>query len=244
MKVVEFLINKFLWIRVLFLIKFNSNIDKKPRILNTTHELTFIDDFKKNTLLRDLWRTDFFYGLQVDPVNIITDNNAPDIIYTNVNHVISDGKIYLYTKKENVKYNDPKLGSWTIPYSSGQIQQLKFEQKYGYFEASISLSELSGAKPDFSLCTKLHNDLHILEHLNSKLLKDNLNVYGIDWQSNYIKFYWNNILVKIIYNKDILKEYTNPMFISINNGIDISLDSKIELPSVIAIDWVRVWTKR
>lgn len=280
-KTLEYIINWLLWARIHVLIFIGYNFDRKPKNLNVTSELSFLDDFNKKELNRDHWRTDNYYGFPIHPSNIVDHNKAPDVIYTDTNHIMSDGKIYMYTKKENINYRyvdwDGKdWGSWVIPYSSGQIQHQRFEQLYGYFEASIAISNTPGTWPAFWLCSK-HSwppEIDIFEaytgkkpnyfesnvHYNfmpNKKMKvslgyvlngsDRLNVWAVDWQKDYMKFYWNNILIRVITDQEILKWFNVPMFVIINNGIDTGPDRRLnemESPNFMYVDWVRVWKKK
>lgn len=256
------------------------NMDTSARKMSKTHELTFIDDFNKKDLNTDSWRTDHYYSLPIHPDNIILDNKAPDVIYTNCNYIMSDGKIYMYTKKENVQYHfqdwsGKDWGSWVVPYSSGQIQHNTFEQKYGYFEACLSIPQTPGISPAFSLCSK-HSwppEINVFdfytgkkkEYFGNKLQYksdddvrqkssksyalrnyNSLNVWAVDWQEEYIKFYWNNILIHAVYDKHVLECFDVPMFVVICNGIDVNNGSRLkemESPNFMSVDWVRVWKK-
>lgn len=49
--------------------------------------------------------------------------------------------------------------------------------------------------------------------------------YKLDWQENYVKFYYNDILVREIINKNILDSLNKTtMNVIINNGVDANVD--------------------
>lgn len=281
MRVLEWLINWILWFRIHILSIVGHNFDRKPKNLNRTSELTFLDDFNKGVLDTEQWRTDNYYGFPIHPGNIVDHNTAPDIIYTPDNHIMSGGQIHMFTKKETKQYHfvdwDGKdWGKWDIPYTSGQIQHAKFEQQYGYFEAAITVPTTPGTWPAFWLCSR-HSwppEIDIFEfytgkgihHFESNVHYDftphkkmrvspgynfvdanDMNVWAVDWQKDYMKFYFNNILIRVIYDKKILDYFKFPMFVIINNSIDTGKGrrlSEMESPNFMAVDWVRVWQNR
>ncbi len=281
MKAIDWLINLVLWARIHILIMFNYPFNMKPKRLHKTHELTFLDDFNKSELLRDNWRTDHWWGERIHPGNIVDHNMAPKVIYTDINHIIVDGKIHMFTKKENipfhyVDYDGKDWGTWNIPYSSGQIQQQSFEQLYGYFEANIAIPSTPGTWPAFWLASRhswppeidifefytgrqsnyFASNLHFDFKPNKKTRislgynfkhSDKQNTWAVDWQENYMKFYWNNILIRVVHEKKVLDFFKFPMFVIINNGVDTGEGRHIEemeSPNFTTVDWVRIWKKK
>jgi hypothetical protein len=234
MKALEYIINSVLWLKIHLLILFNFTFNKKSLYTPQNNELMFYDDFNKSQLLRDLWRTDYVSGIQVDPKNIIEQKLAPDVIYTEVNHIMSNSKVYLYTKKELIKYTYPDHGTYLIPFTSGQITQNKFKQKYGYFEANLSLPPNEGTVPEFLLTTESGKQISILN--TSIKSKNDFNTWGCKWKKNCIKIYYNSFLIKVIFIK-----IDEPMYITIRNGVNIIYGNKIESPNFVGVDWVKVW---
>ncbi|MDV7391487.1 family 16 glycosylhydrolase, partial [Arthrospira platensis SPKY1] len=47
--------------------------------------------------------------------------------------------------------------------------------------------------------------------------------FGVEWQPDYMKFYYNGYLVKVIYDKKVLDSMNQPMRVIINSSVQESM---------------------
>lgn len=72
---------------------------------------------------------------------------------------------------------------------------------------------------------------------------DDFHVYATEWDVDYIKFYFDGVLIKVIKDKKILKWFNHKMHIIIGNGIDINTVDKCLFPNYLTIDYVKAYKK-
>ncbi len=85
-----------------------------------------------------------------------------------------------------------------------------------------------------------------IKHKVLNVSKD-FNIYGLEWNRKKIKFYYNNILVRVVSDLNIIKEFKFPMHIIIGTGVDVRNGRGLEnakFPAYHEIDYVRAYKKR
>lgn len=225
-------------------------------------EVVFEDHFEEKQLDESKWLTKFFWGEKLlgqgyshtDEFHNYTDG-------TNV--AIANGKLQIHTKKENSTSLswDKKYGF--VPrksgYTSGIVNTGKsFRQKYGRFEAKVSVSPHNGIYSAFWMvgdsATPHLNIFKITDSLElglltdgnannqSKLaassLKERYYIAGVEWNSKEIRWLINGTTVKRV-SKNLPEV---PLYLVLSSGIYKDVEGA-KVDHHFEVEWVKCYQK-
>lgn len=228
--------------------------------------LSFSDEFDKYKLNRDYWRTDTYYNMRFHPGNIIDTNSAPDI-YLNDNCYSFDSTTI---KLKNISLPidiDYEGFNYKVPYQVGHIDSSNyFMQSEGYFEiracapnikgltSRVSLESIFDWPPSIDILNINNNILkHIINYrkwgknrkksnsFNTFDLSKGYFTYGLEWNSKYLKFYFQN---ELIYVSKTPSSLIHPMHLVIGCEIDSTKTDSSLFPNQFSVDYVRAYTKK
>lgn len=74
-------------------------------------------------------------------------------------------------------------------------------------------------------------------------LTQDFHVYACEWSPEFIKIYFDGILVRTLKDKKTLQWFNQDMWVIINNGIDENELDQANLPNIHEIDYVKVYKK-
>lgn len=256
--------------------------------------LTFADEFDGAELQRSEWFTYYPYTEDGSDSCVFcrTHGEAESQIYLDENVVVNDGKLSLIARKENAQWMGQER-----KYTSGMVQSKKhfgmgyyeFRAKlpsgqgfwpalwtFGTQSAEIDFMEAQMRKPK-KFHISVHNwNIRQMEYkrVRSKTdLSEDFHVYGMEWDSNHLKFYFDGKEVWTLCryttrsgsnprnceNASEKRYGEQPMFPSENERlyllINLSVTPEVEdqvrsggakatFPSRMEIDYVRVYTKQ
>lgn len=160
----------------------------------------------------------------------------------------------------STKYSPTVIDNITIPYMVGVVNS-KEKFLYGYFESYVTLPYGDGQWPAFWLCAdNWYSEIDILEaysrendYGDMRYLQSNIyytygnqNIGGknhpmlkgydtikvaVQWEKDFVRFFYNDQLVREITDIHILDKLNKPMSIILNSGVDkefkISSDSTV-----------------
>jgi hypothetical protein len=137
-RIKDWSINLFLDIRLWYFINFKNEkfINVNNDIEKEGWELTFNDEFDKEDLDREKWRTNAYYGLRFHPGNITEKNTAPDMYYADdefefENSIMKQKVEKIETKIHYIDWDGNDWGKYTIPYRIGQIEKEEHQLMHG-----------------------------------------------------------------------------------------------------------------
>lgn len=253
--------NRYLFIKNKFLFKFKHNkirLYKKWDRSKPGLKLTFMDDFNMNQI-KNYWRTDSFTGQRYDE-NKLNEKHIEfysDNLF-NFNSTTIMLKSQRLPKKLIIGNNEYKSDV-----SVGQLDSsLHFMQTHGYFEFRVRMPKSLNIKPEIKLHSLLTGSkINIVEYngdkcrscfsvgVNNKTKKINMNIdlsknffiYGLNWDEKYLKFYFQDILVRVVKKP---KDFVHPMHIILKNGINYKSIEGTVFPNSLDIDYVRVYKNK
>jgi hypothetical protein len=219
-------------------------------------ELTFSDEFERDSLDTKKWLTNYYWGdkLLKDRYSVESDLQA----YTEKDNFEQRNSILkIITKPQRIsgKVWSAASGFSTkeFSYTSGLINSgNSFRQKYGLFTAKIKLGE-PGAKNTFwMLADRITPHIDICRTSNGKVLFDYFSakgnktktslrsrytkdffIYSLEWTSDRLVWKINNTVV-FTQTSDIPQE---PMYVLFAGGLDKPINGMTSME----IDWVRVY---
>ena len=77
--------------------------------------------------------------------------------------------------------------------------------------------------------------------------ESDFHLYACEWSEKSIKIYYDNLLVRVFYNKEALSYFDHPMFIIIGQGIDEGPGRGLDVanfPNYHEVDYVRAYKKK
>jgi beta-glucanase (GH16 family) len=260
----EYIYNALLQIRLWFYcIFFQTKLQNYSITEKEGYDLMFSDEFDLEYLDAEKWNTSNC-GCRVhpgDPTKYRSDNNVMinynlNLMSDNANFHISDcgneyDIKYTYGLIENYKY----FSQLENTYGYYEIR-CKISKGVGMWPA-FWLWGINSWPPEIDIfefwttdkCNWFNSNYHWMENDNHKQkpythrtlsinLSENFHLYGLKWTKNYLKFYFDNMLIRKIWVNE-----STPMRIVANNGIDTEKIKNDDLPSVFEVDWIRYWSK-
>lgn len=261
-----FLWNLLLKIRIWFLIKYkykSIRYFKRWDSKINKYKKTFGDDFIR-PLSISKWRTDLYTGLNYNIDSILDDNEAPNEYYNGGNLCVKNGVLNFETKLQG-RLIDHGENMYTIEHETGLINSSNsFLQYGGYFEFRAKMSTERGMGFKCSLKSLYDNSLDIsifdintnnrniivnsVTKKNGKRIKVKKTstrvldlskgyfIYGCKWESKYLKFYFQDILIGVL---KIPKDYDDVMYINIQPTVN----TRHVQDNTISLDYIRVYKK-
>jgi beta-glucanase (GH16 family) len=219
-------------------------------------KLNFDDDFNKKSI-RNYWRTDSYTGQRFNE-NQLNENHVE--FYSDNCFDFNSTTVMLKSCRlpKRLKLNDI---DYRADVHVGQLDSsLYFMQTGGYFEFRVRMPKSNNIKTNIKLhslltgseiivnqytgnkCNTCFNiGINKLKKINTGLdLSKNFFTYGVQWDSRFLKFYFQGILVKVIKTP---KDYIHPMHIILKNGINNKSIEGTIFPNTLDIDYVRVYEK-
>lgn len=263
----ELIVNIFLNIRLFIYLKLNPSKfkDYKSNKFKQGYELTFMDEFNDAYLDTKKWNTAPYSGEKYHPNNL-------NVFYTqNGGYKLSGGCIHLQASNtptlydniifpysicllDNSKSFQQQYGYFEIrckvPKSLASWPAFWLVSKHSW-PPEIDIFEFNTSKyKDKAFASNVHWGMDKTTNKTfNKPIKHNVykaseyfGVYAVKWTDKYIKFYYNDLLIrKVTKNVD---QFKYPMHLIVNNGITLGKDSKIDkanFPNYFIVDYVRAY---
>lgn len=230
------------------------------------NQLIFQDEFPGNSLDLTKWRPNWLEGTDgaVSP-----PVNGFEVAYYNPSQVVVAGGVCTITAQACAPFN-PGNGT-NYSFVSGIIESDgKFNFTYGCFEARIQLPPGTNQFPAFwstgqnwpvtgeiDVVEASGSDASCSYHYhysdgaggantfgaNSTVVgsTSGMHTYGVNWQPTFIEWYYDGVRVARVNNADLLNNQvvtSFPQFLILNLGLQPSPTTE---PTVMIIDYVRVW---
>ena len=74
-------------------------------------------------------------------------------------------------------------------------------------------------------------------------LTSDFHLYACEWTPDFIKFYFDGILIRTVKDKKILKWFEQPLMVIIGNGISMDKIESAVFPNIHEVDYVKVYSK-
>lgn len=229
-----------------FLIKQFYHVMVASGVDKTKWKLTFSDDFDGDCLNTELWECE----------NAISAHILSSRWEQNVK--VSDGKLYLITKKEKHP-KSPEL-DWTT--ASISVKPEKFNQCYGYWEASMKINAAQGlnnafwmAVPGFEIDiveahyknianTNLHAQgmQHSERYRSVYDLSEDFHTYALEWNEEELIYYLDSVEISRKKNIDAHK----PVFPFFSTAV-LNWAGKIKDEAdgkAMEVEWIRIYERR
>ena len=234
--------------------------------------LSFSDEFDDYKINKDIWRTDAYYGMRFHPGNIINNDKAPDVYYSDncFDFTSTTVKLKAINSKKKVNYQGRE---YEIPYQVGQLDSSQyFMQTKGYFEIRAKMPSSPGMRPAFRLASimALSPEIDIYEIYTGR--KDGFKIMAtnVHWGTSNKKkmkhknhklfdlsknFFiygceWTDKYLKFYFQDELIrvmktpKDFIHPMHIIINTSVDVDNAEVAGFPNYYEVDYVRAYTKK
>lgn len=212
--------------------------------------------YEKNEAPREYYADDVFEFTN-DTIKQITKKEPIEVDYTDWEG-LHRGKYtipYQIAQIQSVKSFEQQYGYFEIrskmPNSTASWPAFWLCSRYDW-PPEIDIYESFPGKNKRAFETNVHwgdyiNKQHpsdVAEHKVMLTVSD-FHVYACEWDKDYIKFYYDNLLVRVFKNKEALACFNQPMFIIISNGVhpDYMNRSDAIFPNYHEVDYVRAYKK-
>lgn len=265
-----------IWLRFTFWfkIKFKGQKIKYYKRWDNKREgmkLTFEDDFKTDTLNRDIWRTDAYYGMRFHPGSIEEKGETPkewlsDGCFEHAPNVI---KLKAVKVNKRISY---KGEEYNIPYQVGQLDSSNyFMQTHGYFEIRSMMPSSPGMWPAFWLASimswppeidiyeiytgkkngtkTITNNVHWGTSKKKKMSPKGFKAFDLSKHYFIYGCDWGEKTIKFYFQDELIrvmktpKDLIHPMHIIINTAVDVDNIEGAEFPNYHVVDYVRAYKR-
>jgi len=219
--------------------------------------LRFADEFNSDRLDLTKWRPNWLAGNDTDATKPV---NSGEVSCYDPSQVKEDGGVLTI---QAVARSCIDNGGRQYPYASGLIESYgHFTFIFGYIEARIFVTRGSGAPPSWpafwadgtgpwpttgeldvmellggNFCYRFHSLLGSLGNCPNIMDNSGWHTFGANWQKGVVTYYYDGVQVGSIYDGIT----HTPMYLIANLGVAAESSSRIETPSMMQIDYIRVW---